>query len=135
MMDFTSMQGRAKGGSPIACHKEGHAEVTVARPLKASPPPTIDGVDKMYQQQVEIDAIPATQLAECVLWHRSNNTSNAAHAGAGWQGHAVEPSTTRTTLPPLTDFSPQASLWRQGPRVEPWVHQWAHQVDAKPTPW
>jgi hypothetical protein len=47
MMDFSSMEARAKGVAPTASREEGHSEATVAKPLKASPPPTTDGVDRM----------------------------------------------------------------------------------------
>jgi hypothetical protein len=45
------------------------AEAIAAKLLSASPPPTIDGVDKMYHQLVEIHAIAVAQLAECAHWH------------------------------------------------------------------
>jgi hypothetical protein len=84
----------------------------MAEPPKTSPPPTVDGMDGLYCQLVEIHAITAIQLAECARWRRSNRTSNAAYAGAGWQGPAMVPSMTRMVPPLLTDFSPQASLWQ-----------------------
>jgi hypothetical protein len=40
------------------------AEAIAAKLLSASPPLTIDGVDKMYHQPVEIHAIVAVQLAD-----------------------------------------------------------------------
>jgi hypothetical protein len=85
----------------------------------------------MYRQLAEIDAIIVTQLAECARWCRSNPTSKAAHTGAGWRGLTVEPSMTRMTPPPLTDFSPQASLWRQGPRVEPQARWQAREPERR----
>jgi hypothetical protein len=45
--------------------------------------PTVDGVNKMYHQLVEIHAIAIVQLAECAHQHRSNPTPDAAHVGAG----------------------------------------------------
>jgi hypothetical protein len=47
MMDFASTPARAKGVAPTVSREEGHAESVVARPLKASPSPTADGLDKM----------------------------------------------------------------------------------------
>jgi hypothetical protein len=44
----------------------------------------------------------------------------------------VETSATRQTPPSPTDFSPQASLWKQDPLAELQVHRWAHQVGAQP---
>jgi hypothetical protein len=38
----------------------GQAEATVAKPPSASPPPTVDGVDKLYRQLAEIHAIAVT---------------------------------------------------------------------------
>jgi hypothetical protein len=84
MMDFTSTQARAKGVAPTTSCEESHTEAVAARPLKASPPPTVDGVDKMYCQLGEIHALAATQLVECIHWHRSNSTSNVAHTGVDW---------------------------------------------------
>jgi hypothetical protein len=66
MMDYASTQARAKGVVPNANHEEGHTEAAVARRPKASPLPTIDRVDKMYCQLVEIYVITITQLAECM---------------------------------------------------------------------
>jgi hypothetical protein len=65
MMDFASTPTHAKGVAPTANHEEGHAKAATARPPNASPPPTIDGVDKMYYQLVEIHAITTVSLAEC----------------------------------------------------------------------
>jgi hypothetical protein len=59
MMDFASAPAHAKGVAPTAGCEEGHAEAAVTRPLKASPPPTIDRVDKMYHQLAEIHTIAA----------------------------------------------------------------------------
>jgi hypothetical protein len=84
MMDFASTPAHAKGVAPTISHEEGRVESVVARPLKASPPPTTNGVDKMYRQLVEIHTITTAQLAECAWWHRSNPTPDMAHTGAGW---------------------------------------------------
>jgi hypothetical protein len=46
---------------PANC-EGGQDEATVAKPLSASLPLTVDGVDKMYCQLVKIHAIVATQL-------------------------------------------------------------------------
>jgi hypothetical protein len=45
--------------APSASHEGGQDEVAVAKPLSVSPPLTADGVDKMYHQLVEIQAIAA----------------------------------------------------------------------------
>jgi hypothetical protein len=37
----------------------------VAKPLSASPPLTVHGVDKMYHELEEIHMITAAQLEEC----------------------------------------------------------------------
>jgi hypothetical protein len=65
MVDFASTQTRAKGVSPSANREGGQTEATMAKPLNASPPPTIDGVDRLYHQLAEIHAITITQLVEC----------------------------------------------------------------------
>jgi hypothetical protein len=49
MMDYASTQSLAKGVVPTAGYEDGHTEATTAKPLKASPLPTTDGVDKMYR--------------------------------------------------------------------------------------
>jgi hypothetical protein len=56
----------------------------VAEPPKVSPPPTVNGVDKMYHQLAEIHAITAALQAEWARWRESNLTPEVAHAGAGW---------------------------------------------------
>jgi hypothetical protein len=66
MMDYVSTPAWAQGLAPTVSREEGHAEATMARPPKASPPPTTDGVDKMYHQLVEIHANATAQLAECI---------------------------------------------------------------------
>jgi hypothetical protein len=121
MLDFTSTQAQAKGANPTTSHKEGHTMAIAARPLKASPPPTTDRLDKMYHQLVEIHTITVVYLVECARWRHSNPTFDAAHAGGGWRGPHLR----------LTDFSPQASLWQRGPRIKPQAHWWARQVGAQ----
>jgi hypothetical protein len=72
MMDYASAPAQGKGVAPTASPKEGYTKAPVARPPKASPPPTADRVDKMYHQLAEIHTIATMQLVECVRWHRSN---------------------------------------------------------------
>jgi hypothetical protein len=122
MMDFASTLAHAKGLAPAASREEGRAEAAAARPPKALPLPTVDGVDKMYHQLAEIHAITAVKLAECAHWHQSNLTPNVAHASVGWQGPATVPSVTRAAPSPLTNVSPQASLQQRGTHAEPEVH-------------
>jgi hypothetical protein len=64
--------------------EEGRTKAIAARPLKALPPPTVDGVDKMYYKLAEIHAIAAALQAEWARWRESNLTPEVAHAGAGW---------------------------------------------------
>jgi hypothetical protein len=78
----------------------------------------IGGADGLYRQLVDIHTIAVMQLTECARWCQSNPTSKMAHAGAGWRGPTMDPSTTRMVPPPLTDLSPQASLWQRGQHVE-----------------
>jgi hypothetical protein len=59
MMDDIITLAQAKGVAPPASREEGHTKVAAARPLKASPPPTADGVDKMHHRLTEIHAIAA----------------------------------------------------------------------------
>jgi hypothetical protein len=53
-------------------------------PLNALPPPSTDGVDRLYCQLAEIHTIIAAQLAEYARWHRSDPTSSPVHARASW---------------------------------------------------
>jgi hypothetical protein len=46
----------------------------VAKALNTSPPPTIDGVDKLYHQLAEIHTIATAQLAECARSRCSDST-------------------------------------------------------------
>jgi hypothetical protein len=111
-MDYASNQAQAKRMSPTASHDGGHTEAAVARHPKASPPPTTDVADNMYNQLAVIHTISTMKLVECVHWSRSNPTPNAVHIGAAWRGLIVEPSTARMAPPPLTNFAPKASLWQ-----------------------
>jgi hypothetical protein len=65
MVDFTSTQVQAKVVAPPASREGGQVEAAVTKPPSASPPLTANGVDKMYRQLAEIQAIVAAQLAEC----------------------------------------------------------------------
>jgi hypothetical protein len=112
MVDFTATQVQAKGGAPPASYERGQTKATMANPPNVLPPPLASGVDRLYHQLVDMHDIATTQLAECAHWHRSNPTSNVAHAGADWRGPAVEPSAERMASLPPTDFSPQATLWQ-----------------------
>jgi hypothetical protein len=49
MVNFASTQPRSREVAPTASREGGgQTEATVAKPLSASPPLIIDGVDKMY---------------------------------------------------------------------------------------
>jgi hypothetical protein len=110
-MDLTATQAQAKGVAPFASREGGQTVAIVATPLNALPPPSTDGVDRLYHQLAEIHAITATKLVECACWCQSALASSPIHARAGWQRPVAEPSTTRTTSPPA-DFSPQGSPWQ-----------------------
>jgi hypothetical protein len=97
----------------------------VAKAPSTSPSPTANEADKLYHQLAVIHAIAVAQLVECTRWQPSNTTPSQVRASTGQQGPDKMPSTTRMTLPPPTDFSPQASLWQWSPHVEPLVHRWA----------
>jgi hypothetical protein len=84
MMDFASSPARTKGVPPAASHEEGRGDAAVARPPKAPPLPTTDGVDKMYRQLAELHAITTAQLVGFARWHQSNPTPHAAHTSVGW---------------------------------------------------
>jgi hypothetical protein len=60
IVDFASTHARAKGVASSTSHEGGQPEATAAKPLNASPPPTTDGVDKLYHQIAEIHAIATT---------------------------------------------------------------------------
>jgi hypothetical protein len=67
MMDYASTQAQAKGVASTSSRDECHTEAATTRTPKASPPPTVDGVDKMYRQMVEICAITSAQIPECIF--------------------------------------------------------------------
>jgi hypothetical protein len=83
----------------------------MAKALDASPPPTAIGVDKLCCQLVEIHALTAAQLEECTHWRRSDSTPSLVRTRKSRQRPDEMPSVRWMALPPLTDFSPQASLW------------------------
>jgi hypothetical protein len=107
MIDYAPIQARGKREAPTASREGAQA---VAKALNASPPSTADGVDKLYYQLVEIHAIIAKQLVECIRWRRSDSTPNPVWARIDRQRLNKMPSATRTTPLSPTDFSPQASL-------------------------
>jgi hypothetical protein len=77
MVDFTATQSWAKAAAPSANHGGGgQTGATAIKTLSALPSPTVDGVDKMYRQLVEIHTIATTQLEECARWCRSDSTSS-----------------------------------------------------------
>jgi hypothetical protein len=53
--------------------------------LNATPPPTADGVDKLYHQLAEIHAIVAAQQAECARWCHSDSTPGPVQAKTSQQ--------------------------------------------------
>jgi hypothetical protein len=65
MVDFTSTQAWAKAVAPFTSREGGKTEATMAEPLNTSSPPTLDGVDMLFHQLVEIHAIATAQLTEC----------------------------------------------------------------------
>jgi hypothetical protein len=48
------------GAAPSANCEGGQTEAVVAKPLNAAPPPSVDEVDRLYHQLVEIHAIGTT---------------------------------------------------------------------------
>jgi hypothetical protein len=106
MVDVATTQAQSKAAAPSDNHEGGQTEATMAKPSSASPPPTADGVDKLYHQLAEIHAITIVQLVECTHWRWSDPTSNLVHTMADWQRHAVEPFAERMAPPPPIDFSP-----------------------------
>jgi hypothetical protein len=79
----------------------------MAKALSASPPPTANGLDKLYHHLTEIHAIAVAQLAECACWRRSDSTPGLVQGVTGRQGANKMPSMTRAAAPPPTDFSPK----------------------------
>jgi hypothetical protein len=86
MLDFVATQAQAKGAAPSAKREGAQTEAIAAKTPSALPPPTADGVDRMYHQLVEIHAITAAQLAECTRGHRFDPTSSMVQAETGQQG-------------------------------------------------
>jgi hypothetical protein len=62
--------------APPARREGGQDEATVTKPLSASPPLTIDRVDKMYHQLPGIHNFTTAQLTECSRWLQSDSTSS-----------------------------------------------------------
>jgi hypothetical protein len=60
MMDYATTQAQSEGVISTPCHRWDLVEA-----IHFSPPPTIDEMDRLYHQMVEIHAIGATQLVEC----------------------------------------------------------------------
>jgi hypothetical protein len=128
-----SRSSSGKGEAPTASREGGQA---AAKALNTSPPPITDGVDKLYRQLAEIHAIAAAQLAGCAHWRHSDSTPSLVRGRTGRQRPDEMPSVIRMAPPPPTDFSPQTSLWQQGPHVEHSAHRQARQlgVGAHKTP-
>jgi hypothetical protein len=122
MVDFASTQAQAEEVAPPTSHEGGQAEATAIKPFSASPLLTADRVDKMYRQLAEIRAIATAQLAECARWHLSDSTPSSVHTWTDQMRPIATPSKIRLAPSPPTDFSSQASLWRQGRRGEPQAH-------------
>jgi hypothetical protein len=100
MVDFTSSQARAKEVAPSASHEGDQNEATRAMTLSTSPSLPADGVDKMYHQLVEIDAITAAQLAECAQWRRFDPSPSLVRARTGLQRPVMKPSVVRLAPSP-----------------------------------
>jgi hypothetical protein len=83
MVDFTNTHAQAKEVVPPASREGGQTKATAAKPLSSSPPLTVDGVDKMYHQLLEIHIIVVVQLVECARWRRSNTTPSPVQARTG----------------------------------------------------
>jgi hypothetical protein len=116
MVDFASTQAWAKGEA-LSTNRESQTKAAAAKPLNASPPPTTNGMDRLYRQLAEIHAITAMQLAECACWRQSDPTPSLVQAGIGWQRPTMMPSVTRLAPSSPTNFSSQAPLWCW--RIEP----------------
>jgi hypothetical protein len=106
MVDLATTQAQAKGVAPSTTHEGGQIEAAAAKHLNALPPPSTNGVDRLYRQLAEIHVIATTQLAECTRWCWSDPTSSPIHAKVSWQRPTVELLTARRAPPPLIDFSP-----------------------------
>jgi hypothetical protein len=84
MVDLTTTQLQAKGGTPSTTRKGGQAEATTTKPSNMPPLPFTDGVNMLYHQ-----------LVECACWHWSSPTPNTAYVGASGWGPTVEASAAR----------------------------------------
>jgi hypothetical protein len=65
MVDVTSTQAQVKGLALPVHQGEAQGEAIGAKSPSMPPPPTTDGLDRMYHQLVESHAIAAAQLAKC----------------------------------------------------------------------
>jgi hypothetical protein len=84
MVDLTATQAQTKGSAPSTEREGGQTKAVGTKPLNALPPPSADGVERLYRQLVEVHAIAAMQLVECTHWCQSYPTSRLVHARAGW---------------------------------------------------
>jgi hypothetical protein len=57
VVELAATQLQAKGVAPPGSREGGQAKDTAAKPLNISPPPSADGVNRMYRQLAEIHAI------------------------------------------------------------------------------
>jgi hypothetical protein len=62
MVDLTATEAQANGLAPSINYERGQTETAAAKPPNTLPPPTTDGVDRLYHQLAEIHAITAMQL-------------------------------------------------------------------------
>jgi ABC-type Na+ efflux pump permease subunit len=81
IVDITATQARAKGAAPSANHEGGQTGATATKTPSALPPPTVDGLDRMYHQPAKIHAIATMQLVERAHWQQSDPTSSPIRAG------------------------------------------------------
>jgi hypothetical protein len=105
---LTTTQAQAKGAAPSTSREGDQTVAIVATPINVLPPPSTDGVDKLYRQLAEIHTIIAAQLGECTHLHLSDPTFSLVHARAGWRMNIAEPAVSRMASPP-SSFSPQGS--------------------------
>jgi hypothetical protein len=83
-VDLATTRAQAKGAAPSTSHDGCQIMAAMATPLNVLPPPSTDGVDRLYHQLAEIHAIAIVRLVECTRWHCSDSTSGLVHASAGW---------------------------------------------------
>jgi hypothetical protein len=117
----------SRGGGFPCQPRGGQAKAIAAKPLSAPPLLTVDEMDKMYRQLVEIHSISTTQLAECAHWCWSDSTPSSVWAGTDRSRPVVTPSTITLAPSPPTDFLSHAPLWRQDQHGEPHAHRQACQ--------